>query len=84
MIKCSKAHCIQFPSGKFGFVGRVPVALRFVYESEEDLKTAQICGEGFARKAAERNGRTFRTRVWDTEAEALQAAADLMHGTGGE
>lgn len=77
MFGFTEAYVIQYPTGKFGFVGKVPVALAYEYESEEDLRTAKICGPGFARKAAERNGRVFRTRVWDTEAAALAALAAL-------
>lgn len=64
---------IQYPSGKFGFVGRVPAVLAYVWEDESDLQAAAQCGPGIARKIAERNGRTFSTRVWDTEAEAIAA-----------
>jgi hypothetical protein len=66
-------HVIKYPSGKFGFVGHVPQVL--AHEgSPEDLETARICGPGLARKAAERNGRTFKTLVWETEAEAIAFA----------
>lgn len=65
---------IQFPSGKWGYVGSVPAALAFEWEDDGDLKIALRSGPGIALKIAEREGRTFRTRVWDTEAEARAAA----------
>lgn len=78
MLNITKAHIIQFPSGKFGFVGKVPVSLAYEYDSEDDVKVALQAGPGFARKIAERHGRTFRTRVWDTEAAALEAAHNIL------
>lgn len=71
------AHVIRYPSGKYGFVGKVPASLAYEYESEGDLRAAQQCGPGIAGKIAAREGRVFRTRVWDTEEAALQAAAKL-------
>jgi hypothetical protein len=69
-------HIIQYPTGRFGFVGLVPAALAFE-GSTEDMETARKCGPGLARKIAERNGRAFTTLVWDTEDEARKAATDL-------
>lgn len=77
MFNITAAHVIRYPSGKYGFVGKVPASLAFEYESEEDLKNAQQCGPGIAGKIAQREGRIFRTRTWDTEEAALQAAAAL-------
>lgn len=74
----SRPYLIQFPSGKFGFVGRVPVELAFVYDSVEDVKNAQHSGPGIAGKIAAREGRTFGTRVWETR-EAALAAATLLN-----
>lgn len=82
MFKITKAHVIQFPSGKFGFVGKVPVDLAFEYDSIEDVKAAQHSGPGIARKIAERNGRIFHTRVWDTAEDALRSAHNIL-GTEG-
>jgi hypothetical protein len=72
------AHLIQYPSGKFGFVGKVPVELAFEYDDIEDVKTAQIAGERIAKIIAKREGRTFATRVWDTEADAMRFAHNLI------
>ncbi len=67
-------HVIKYPSGRYGFVGRVPQVL--AHEgSPEDLETARTAGPGLARKIAERNGRTFTTLAWDTEADAIAFAA---------
>jgi len=67
-------HLIQYPSGRWGFVGRVPQVL--AHEGDADLlDCARLSGPGLARKIAEREGRHFATLAWDTEAEA-RAAAD--------
>lgn len=66
-------HVIKYPSGRYGFVGSVPQVL--AHEgSPEDLATARTSGPGLARKIAERNGRTFKTLAWDTEADAVAFA----------
>ena len=78
MFNITKAHVIKFPSGKFGFVGAVPVDLAFEYDSLEDVKSAQIAGPGIARQIAERNGRVFKTRVWDTAEDALRSAHNIL------
>ena len=77
MFNFNSASVIQFPSGKWGFVGRVPAALSFEYESEDDVRNAAACGPGLARRIAERAGRRFGTRVWDTKEEALTSAAAI-------
>lgn len=66
-------HVICYPSGRFGFVGRVPQVLAHV-GCAADLETARVCGPGLARKIAARAGREFATLSWSTEAEALAAA----------
>jgi hypothetical protein len=80
MFNITKAHVIQFPSGKFGFVGKVPAALAFEYDSEADVAIAIQSGPGIARKIAEREGRMFRVRVWDTEVDAMRAAHNILGG----
>lgn len=69
-------HIIKYPSGRYGFVGRVPAALAYA-GTPEDIQAATQCGPGIARKIAERNGREFRALVWDTEDEARAAANTL-------
>lgn len=66
-------HIIKYPTGRYGFVGRVPQCLG--HEGHpDDLAAARTSGPGIARRIAARNGREFTTLVWDT-AEAAQAAA---------
>jgi hypothetical protein len=65
---------IRFPSGTYGFAGKVPAGLAFNSSHPGDLATAATCGPGFARRIAEREGRTFETLSWATEAEAAAAA----------
>lgn len=67
------------PTGRFKFVGRVPVAL--VADDPEVLATLQHCGEGFARKCAKRKGARFTTS-WPSEGEALDALAKFEKATG--
>jgi hypothetical protein len=70
---------IHFPSGKWGFVGSVDVRLAMVLdgqviETEEQLAEAARCYQvemyGMVR-------RRLTSRVWDSQEEALQAAAAL-------
>ena len=70
------AHAIQYPSGRWGFVGfAVPAAL--AYEGDDDLlAVAKQCGPGFAQRIAARDGRNFRALSWDNEADALAARAE--------
>lgn len=77
MFNFTKAYVIKYPSGKYGFVGKVPASLAYEYDSEADVVTALRHGPGIARKIAEREGRTFKTRVWDTEEAALQSAHNI-------
>lgn len=73
MPSAPSAHIIKFPSGKFGYTGKVPVHLAFEYESVADLETARQHGPGLAMKIAKREGRVFRTRAWNTEEAAREA-----------
>lgn len=73
----SGAHVIRYPSGRWGFVGKVPAAL--AYEGDSDLIEIAIqFGPGIAQKRADREGRPFAQLSWATEAEALAAAAALV------
>lgn len=69
-------HVIQYPSGRFGFVGKVPQELAH-RGHPDDLEIARICGPGLARKFAARNSRVFESLSWETKEAAIQAAADL-------
>lgn len=68
---------IKFPVGTYGFVGSVPVDLRFVYDDVQDCIDAAQFGPGMIRKRCEREGRRFGTRTWPTAAAALADAAAL-------
>jgi hypothetical protein len=74
--KTAGLHIIQYPTGRYGFVGKVPQVLAH-HGHPDDLEIARVCGPGFARKAAERHGRAFETLTWTTEADARAAAAEL-------
>ena len=67
------SNAIQYPSGRWGFVGRVSAALAYVQldgspATEEQLATAAQFGPRLAH---------ITTRTFATKAEALHAAADL-------
>lgn len=59
-------HVIQFPSGRWGFVGSVPPSLAFEGSPEEIAKALKF-GPGFAK---------VTTRSWETEQAALEAKAE--------
>jgi hypothetical protein len=69
-------HLTRYPSGRFGFVGRIPQAL--AYEGDADmLAIATQCGPGFAERIAKRQGLTFRYLSWASAEEACAAAKAL-------
>lgn len=78
----SAAHVIQYPSGRWGFVGKVPASLAYEYDSEDDVMTALQIGPGIAARIAAKAGRTFKTRSWSSQDEALaaKAALEAAHG----
>lgn len=58
-------HVIQFPSGKFGYVGTVPADIYFVDgATEKQINDARSFGERFGPKR----------RCFDTKAEAVELA----------
>ena len=62
-------HVIQAPSGKWVYVGSVPVDIYFVPEAtQEQIAAGQHCGERFGPPKMR----------FDTKAEAIQYAAN--HG----
>ena len=70
IIHASKGlHCIQFPSGRWGFRGDVPAYLALVDKegntpTDEQIRNAQQHGPRLAG---------VKTRTWNTESEALDA-----------
>lgn len=78
MFNFTEANVIKFPSGKFGFVGKVPVELAFEYDSIEDVKIAQHSGPRIAGLIAAKEGRVFKTRVWNTKEDALRSAHNIL------
>lgn len=64
MLKLTECHLIQFPSGKWGFVGRVPVELMFDETPERIAKMLDASCPQF-----------LKTKAFATEADA-QAALD--------
>jgi hypothetical protein len=60
------AIVMQFPSGKFGYVGfKIPAELRFD-ETPERIEQFAICPQ------------FLKTRAYPTEGEAIQALADWL------
>ncbi len=70
-------HLIPTPSGRFAFAGRVPKDLAFAASNPDYIATALQCGPGIAQKQAAREGGTFRSLSWATEADAYAYAAGL-------
>jgi hypothetical protein len=69
---------IKYPSGQYGFVGDVPVALAYEWESEDDLRAAIEVGPGMAKRIAALNGRKFACRSFASEAAAWEAHHKLV------
>ena len=61
-------HIIKYPTGRFGYVGSVPVDIGFIDPTPEKIRAMRQCGGRFGPKT-----RTFATRE-----EAIEFAAD--HG----
>ena len=58
-------HVIKFPSGKFGYVGSVPVEIAYIDGStQEDINKGLVYGQRFGAK----------TRVFDTMQAAIEYA----------
>jgi len=67
-------HIIRYPSGRYGFVGRVPAVLAYDGQHAGDLATAASSGPRIARLIAEGEGRTLNVLSWGSEADARAAA----------
>jgi len=77
ILNVNALHVIQYPSGRFGFVGRVPTAL--AYENldgspinERQAAAAAHCGPGFAVPK-------IRKQTWTTREAAIVAAREAGH-----
>lgn len=75
VIKNAGLNVIQYPSGKWGFVGKVPVELAFEYSDIKYVDMARQHGLGIARPIAKKEGGFIDSRVFDTF-EAAQAAME--------
>lgn len=69
------AYLIQFPSGRWGFRGRVPIALSYTYKdgsplSDEDVRNVQQHGAGLFKKR-------IQNVVFETAEDALDAAREI-------
>jgi hypothetical protein len=68
-------HVIKYPSGKYGFVGRVPAVLAYVHEdgsAPTDSECKDILQSCRPALVCKRYG--IRTRTFETEQQALFAA----------
>lgn len=66
---------IQYPSGRFGFVGSVPPQLAVETNDPTLIEVGARCGIGIAAKIAERRGKYFRSRSWESREAAETEAA---------
>jgi hypothetical protein len=65
---------MRYPSGRYGFVGEVPVALAFEAldggpPDPAQVRIAYYCGPGFAKQ--------IRKRSWPSQDEAVRTAIRL-------
>jgi len=67
-------HIIQFPSGRFGFVGVVPFALKFAADRITPAEVRACMSDTIARQLAEGRGGYLRLLTWATRDEALRYA----------
>jgi len=75
LLKNPVLNIIQYPSGRWGFVGKVPTALAFEYSDEKYMDIAHNHGEGIAKAIAKNEGGIFKSRSFET-LEAAQAAME--------
>ena len=66
---------IQYPSGRYGFVGSVPAVLAVETDDPSLIEVGARCGLGIAARIAARRGKFIRTRTWDSREAAQEAAA---------
>ena len=66
-------HIIRYPSGRFGYVGRVPEILA-MEGCAEDAANAKVVGMTIAQGIAKRAGRTLKNRSFETYDAAVAFA----------
>jgi len=69
---------IQYPSGRYGFVGSVPAVLAVETDDPSLIEVGARCGLDLAKRIGARRGKFIRGRAWDSRQEALAEAA--RHG----
>ena len=70
ILQINSLHILKYPSGRYGFVGKVPAILAYVTEAGdtptvEQFRAAQIAGPRIAG---------LKIRAWETEQAARDAA----------
>lgn len=66
-------HVIRYPSGRYGFTGKVPASLAY-RGTPEDVQVAVQHGAGIAAKIAKNQGREFTSLSWDSKDAAVAEA----------
>ena len=67
---------MKYPSGKWGFVGHVPIELAYIHSDGHALTESEqkdIATASFPAMACKRYG--VQKRIWDSEQGAIFAAA---------
>lgn len=72
-----KLSILEYPSGKFGFVGSVPPQLAVETDDPSLIEVGARCGIGIAKRIAANRSKYFRARTWETK-EAAQAEAEAL------
>ena len=75
LLKNPALNIIQYPSGRWGFVGKVPHNLAFECSKQEYIDIACNHGVGIAEAIAKNEGGIFKSRSFET-LEAAQAAME--------
>ena len=69
----SRINVVQFPSGRWGYAGRVPDALAYFSSDPSYHADAKGFGVTIVQKRAEREGGVYKRVSFETEAEAKEA-----------
>jgi len=73
MAKNVGLSIIQYPSGRFGFAGKVPLHLAFEYSDMKYVDMARQHGLSLAQSIAKKEGGFITSRAFETR-EAAEAA----------